>query len=173
MILSDTYLGDWVMQVRKTNYEVNSTPKFQVLSQDEVEAIYFSALRVLYETGVRVYDEEGVEVAYSGGAAVEDTREDSSLVKIPPWMVDKALATTPRKVVLVGPDRNNRMELYKNQIYFGAGSDCPFTIDPYTGERRRRASSEPLPWNGSAVKPVRYRAKKWAPCATLLCHPDG
>jgi trimethylamine--corrinoid protein Co-methyltransferase len=29
------------------------------------------------------------------------------------------------------------MELYKNQIYFGAGSDTPFTIDPYTGKRRR------------------------------------
>ncbi len=125
------------MQVRKTNYATNATPKFQVLSQDEVEAIYFSALRVLYETGVRVYDKEGVELAYSGGAAVEDTRKDSSLVKIPPWMVEKALATTPRKVVLVGPDRQYRMELYKNQMYFGAGSDCPFVLDPYTGERRR------------------------------------
>jgi trimethylamine--corrinoid protein Co-methyltransferase len=29
------------------------------------------------------------------------------------------------------------MELYKDQIYFGAGSDTPFTWDPYTGERRR------------------------------------
>ena len=78
------------MQVHKTNYQVNVTPTLQVLSEDEIEAIYFSALRVLYETGVRVYDEEGVEVAYSGGAIVEDTTEDSSLVKIPPWMVDKA-----------------------------------------------------------------------------------
>jgi len=125
------------MQVRKTNYEVNATPKFQVLSEDEIEAIYFAALRVLYETGVRVYDKEGVELAYSGGAIVEDTTEDSSLVKMPPWMVDKARATLPRKVVVVGPDRKYRMELYKNQIYFGAGSDTPFTIDPYTGKRRR------------------------------------
>jgi len=125
------------MQVRKTNYRVNNTPAFQVLSEDEVEAIYFSALRVLYETGVRVYDEEGVELAYSGGAAVSDVRDDSSLVKVPPWMVDKALATLPRKVVLSGPDRQHRMELYKNQIYFGTGSDCPFTIDPHSGERRR------------------------------------
>jgi len=125
------------MQVRKTNYEVNATPKFQVLSVEEIEAIYYAALRVLYETGVRVYDKEGVEVAYSGGAIVEDTTEDSSLVKMPPWMVDKARATLPRKVVVVGPDRNYRMELYKNQIYFGAGSDTPFTIDPYTGKRRR------------------------------------
>jgi trimethylamine--corrinoid protein Co-methyltransferase len=125
------------MQVRKTNYEVNATPKFQVLSEEEIEAIYFAALRVLYETGVRVYDKEGVEVAHSGGAIVEDTTEDSSLVKMPPWMVDKARATLPRKVTVVGPDRKYRMELYKNQIYFGAGSDTPFTIDPYTGKRRR------------------------------------
>jgi trimethylamine--corrinoid protein Co-methyltransferase len=125
------------MQVKKTNYTVNATPTFEVLTEDEIEAIYYSALRVLYETGVRVYEEEGVEVAHSGGAIVEDTTEDSSLVKIPPWMVDKALSTLPRKVVLVGPERKYRMELYKDQIYFGAGSDTPFTWDPYTGERRR------------------------------------
>jgi trimethylamine--corrinoid protein Co-methyltransferase len=125
------------MQVRKTNYQVNATPRFEVLTEDEIEAIYYSALSVLYETGVRVYEKEGVEVAYSGGAIVEDTTDDSSLVKIPPWMVDKALATLPRKVVLVGPERKHRMELYKNQIYFGAGADTPFTLDPYTGERRR------------------------------------
>jgi trimethylamine--corrinoid protein Co-methyltransferase len=125
------------MQVGKTNYQVNATPTFQVLTEDEIEAIYFSALTVLYQTGVRVYDEEGVRVAYEGGAIVEDTKEDSSLVKIPPWLVDKALATLPRKVVVTGPDRQYRMELYKNQIYFGTGSDCPFVLDPYTGERRR------------------------------------
>ncbi|MDX1612832.1 MAG: trimethylamine methyltransferase family protein [Candidatus Promineifilaceae bacterium] len=125
------------MQVHKTNYTVNATPKFQVLTEDEIEAIYFSALRVLYETGVRVYAEEGVDVAHAGGAIVEDKTEDSWLVKIPPWMVDKARATLPRKVVVVGPNRQHRMELYKNQIYFGSGSDTPFTIDPYTGERRR------------------------------------
>jgi trimethylamine--corrinoid protein Co-methyltransferase len=125
------------MQVKKTNYTVNATPTFEVLTEEEIEAIYYSALRVLYETGVRVYEPEGVEVAHAGGAIVEDTTEDSSLVKIPPWMVDKALSTLPRKVVVVGPDRKYRMELYKDQIYFGAGSDTPFTWDPYTGERRR------------------------------------
>ena len=125
------------MQVNKTNFTVNATPRFSVLTEDEIEQIYFSALSVLYETGVRVYDQEGVDVAHAGGAIVEDTTDDSSLVKIPPWMVDKALATLPRKVVVIGPDREHRMELFKDQVYFGAGSDTPFTIDPHTGERRR------------------------------------
>jgi trimethylamine--corrinoid protein Co-methyltransferase len=125
------------MQVRKTNHLVNATPTFEVLSEDEIEAIYHAALTVLYETGVRVYEEEGIEVAYSGGAIVEGRMDDSALVKIPPWLVDKALATLPRKVVLRGPDRNYKMELYKDAICFGSGSDTPFTLDPYTRERRR------------------------------------
>ncbi len=125
------------MKVKPTNRLINSTPIFEVLTEEEIEAIYFSALRVLYETGVRVYNKEGVDLAHSGGAIVEDVQDDSALVKMPPWMVDKARATLPRKVTVVGPDRQYRMELYKNQIYFGPGSDTPFTIDPYTGERRR------------------------------------
>ena len=125
------------MKVKPTNRLINTTPVFEVLTEEEIEAIYYSALRVLYETGVRVYNKEGVDLTHSGGAIVEDVQDDSALVKIPPWMVDKARATLPRKVTVVGPDRQYRMELYKNQIYFGAGSDTPFTIDPYTGERRR------------------------------------
>jgi trimethylamine--corrinoid protein Co-methyltransferase len=126
------------MQVRKTNYSVNATPTFQVLTENEIEAIYFSALRVLYETGVCVYSKEGVDVAHSGGAIVEERpSEECWLVKMPPWMVDKARATLPKKVVVIGPDRKYRMELFKNQMYFGAGSDTPFTLDPYTGQRRR------------------------------------
>jgi trimethylamine--corrinoid protein Co-methyltransferase len=125
------------MQVKRTNYQVNATPVFEVLTEDEIEAIYFAALRVLYETGVRVYEKEGVEVAYSGGAIVEDTTDDSSLVKIPPWMIDKALATLPRKVVVSGADPQYKMELYKESAYYGSGSDTPFTLDPCTGERRR------------------------------------
>ncbi len=125
------------MQVSKTNYSVNATPKFEVITQDEIEAIYYSALTVLYETGVRVYAKEGIDLAHSGGAIIEDRTDDSALVKIPPWLVDKALATLPSKVVTRGPDRKYKMELYKNSITFGTGSDTPFTIDPYTRERRR------------------------------------
>jgi trimethylamine--corrinoid protein Co-methyltransferase len=129
--------GEYTMQVQRTNYRINATPRLQVLTEDEIEAIYYASLRVLYQTGVRVYEKEGVEVAYSGGAIIEETTEDSSLVKIPHYMVDKARATVPSKVVVTGPDRQYRMELYKNQIYYGGGSDTPYHLDPYTGERRR------------------------------------
>ncbi|NQS92167.1 MAG: trimethylamine methyltransferase family protein [Chloroflexi bacterium] len=125
------------MQVNKTNFTANMTPHFEVLTEEEIEAIYYSALTVLSETGVRVYNKEGYDLAHAGGATVEDVTDDSALVKMPPEMVDVALSTLPRKVVIYGADPKYKMELYKNQIYFGAGSDTPFTIDPYTGDRRR------------------------------------
>jgi trimethylamine--corrinoid protein Co-methyltransferase len=124
------------MQVHKTNYQVNETPVFQVLTEDQIEAIYQAALRVLYETGVCVYDKDGVEIADAAGAIIEDAGADCNLVKVPHWVVEKALATVPGRVVLQGYDRNHRMELYKNQIYFGGGADTPFTLDSNTGERR-------------------------------------
>ena len=126
------------MEVRKINYQVNATPFFQVLSEDQVEAIYFSSLRVLEETGVRCYNPEAVGMLADYGASVED----KNLVKVPSWMVEAARATTPKKVTIVGtPDRTGkrpyRMDLIKNSAYFGNGSDTPYTIDAYTGQRRR------------------------------------
>ncbi len=72
------------MKVNPSNRLINTTPVFEVLTEEEIEAIYYSALRVLYETGVRVYNKEGVDLAHSGGAIVEDVQDDSALVKIPP-----------------------------------------------------------------------------------------
>ncbi len=132
------------MQVRKNNYTVNGTPTFQVLTEQQIEAIYFAALGVLSETGVRVYDREGWDLAHSGGAIVEDVDEadESALVKMPSWMVDRARATLPQRIRVIGPAyrdgvRRHKMDLFKNEIYYGTGSDTPFTIDPYTLERRR------------------------------------
>lgn len=125
------------MQVKQTNYQVNATPRFQVLTEDQVEAIYHAALQVLYETGVRAYDPEGAEIVHSGGAVVERADDQSHTVKIPPYMIDKARVTVPRQVVIAGVDRQYNMSLYKNQVYFGGGADAPYMIDPETEARRR------------------------------------
>jgi len=130
------------MQVRKNNYTVNATPTLQVLTEQQIEAIYYAALGVLSETGVRVYDKEGWDLAHQGGASVEDVQDDNALVKMPSWMVDKARATLPQRIRVIGPAgrdgvRKYKMDLFKNEIYYGTGSDTPFTIDPYTLQRRR------------------------------------
>ena len=119
------------MQRTKNNYTVNATPTLQVLTEQQIEAIYYAALAVLSETGVRVYDKEGWDLAYQGGASVEDVQADNALVKMPSWMVDKARSTLPQRIRVIGPAghdgvRKYKMDLFKNEIYYGTGSDTPF-----------------------------------------------
>ncbi len=117
----------------RVNYRTNTTPIFSVLSEDQIEDIYYGALHVMREVGARVYDDQAVAVYREGGAIVED----GNLVKLPAPMVKIALSTTPDTITLAGRDRKKRITLERNQVYYGTGSDCPFVIDPYTEERRR------------------------------------
>jgi trimethylamine--corrinoid protein Co-methyltransferase len=117
----------------RVNYQVNTTPLFRVLSDDQIEDVYLSALQVLERTGTRVYHDEGLELLREAGCQVSD----GNLVRIPSWLVKASLETTPERIALAGRDRSKRITLEYNKIYFGTGSDCPFILDPYSDERRR------------------------------------
>ena len=117
----------------RVNYQVNATPLFRVLSEDQIEEIYLATLEVLARTGTRVYEEEALALLREGGAVISDT----NLVRIPSFMVRAALDATPERITLTGRDGKKKVLLEKDHIYFGTGSDCPFVADPYTDERRR------------------------------------
>ncbi len=116
----------------RANYQVNATPQFRVLSEDQIEEIYFSALEVLERVGMRIYSEEGVALLRDAGSRVQGDR-----VWIPSWLVQEALTTVPSRIVIAGRDRNKRVYLEKDKIYFGTGSDCPSLVDPYTDAVRK------------------------------------
>jgi trimethylamine--corrinoid protein Co-methyltransferase len=117
----------------RVNYQANITPQFRVLSDDQIEEILSASLEILERVGVRVEDEEGVRILKEGGAH----GIGGSNVKIPAFLVKKALASAPGRIVLSGRNRKRDLVLEKDRIYFGTGSDLPFFIDPHTGKRRR------------------------------------
>ena len=125
----------------RANYQVNATPQFRVLSDDQIEEIYHAALEVLERVGTRVYGEEGLALLRDAGCIVSEGDASAgsagTLVRIPSWLVKDALNTTPERIVVAGRDRARRIVLEKDKIYFGTGSDCPSMVDPYTGEVRK------------------------------------
>ncbi len=116
----------------RVNYTENATPRYQVLAKDQIEEILSGSIEILERVGVKIHDEDVVELLKKGGAQTTD----GVLVKIPAFMVKKALLTAPGRIVLVGRDGKRNVVLEKDRVYFGTGSDCPFFIDPYNGERR-------------------------------------
>ncbi len=114
------------------NQSIQGTPQFRVLSNDQIEQIFYSALEVLERTGGDIYHDGALELFKNSNAVVRGNR-----VRIPTTMVEEALNFYPRKITLKGRNGKRSCHLQKDTVTFGTGSDLPFTYDRQTGERRR------------------------------------
>lgn len=114
------------------NYSVNVGPRFQVLTMDQVEELHFGTLEVLRRTGVKVLLAEARDLLKKAGCWL-----DGEIVRFPPHLVEWALRTAPSRITLCDRRGGQALDLSGCKTYFGTGSDCPFVIDPYTGERRQ------------------------------------
>ena len=74
-------------------------------------------------------DNVSVFVSYGDGIALP--------ARIPSYLVEEALQTVPKRVVISDRNGNRTMFLEGRNVYFGTGSDTNFTLDPSRGERRK------------------------------------
>jgi trimethylamine---corrinoid protein Co-methyltransferase len=116
----------------KIRQQINQTPQFRVLSEHQIEEIFYSAIDVLERTGANVFNEEAINLFKNSDAVVRESN-----VKVPASMVEEALNFYPRKITLRGRSGIRSLHLQKDTISFGTGSDLPFTYDRKTGKRRR------------------------------------
>lgn len=114
------------------NKLARSTMGLNIMTEDQVERIHNGTLYILERVGVKVFEPESLELLSGGGAQV-----DGNLVKIPSWMVQDALQSAPGIVSLAARDGSPAMTLEKGRIYYGSGSEVPFTIDLENGTRRK------------------------------------
>ena len=83
---------------------------FKVLSDEKIERIYQATLECLERTGVNVLNAEARDLFASAGAHVEDVR-----VRIPPHLIQEALASCPNGFTLWGRDRQISMDVFPGQ----------------------------------------------------------
>jgi len=114
-----------------SNFEAQVTPGLRLLSESQKEAIHSATLELLRRTGVDVLVPEVRDLLKKAGCWLDGER-----VRIPPHLIEWAIRTAPSRVVLCDRDGNPAMELEGRKGYYGTGSDTPFVIDAYSGERR-------------------------------------
>ncbi len=102
------------------------------LSDEQFEKIHAACLEILGRIGVRVDLQEARDLLKKGGAQI-----DGNLVRVPSPMVERALASAPKKVTLYNRSGEAVMPLESNRCFFGPGSDCLTIIDHRTNERRK------------------------------------
>jgi trimethylamine--corrinoid protein Co-methyltransferase len=121
----------------ETNYHAHQTPQFRVLSDRQIERLYRATLECLNRTGVRVLNAEARELLAGAGARVEGLR-----VRIPPHIIEQAVATNPPTFSLWGRG-GQPLQVAPDRVHFGPGPTCTYFVDPETGERRKTRRGDP------------------------------
>lgn len=121
----------------EANYYNHQTPQLRALSDKQIEKLYQATLECLNRTGINVHNAEARDLLVSAGA-----RADGIRVRIPPHIIQDAVAAVPRSFSLWSRDRKQRLQIVPDKVYFGPGPTCTYFIDPYTGERRRAQTGD-------------------------------
>ena len=102
------------------------------LGPQECEKIHLASLEILERMGIDVHDQKAREILVDAGG-----RADGIRVRIPEFLVTKALSTVPKQITLY--DRYNKVAMRAGgyNSYFGCGSDCLNILDHHSGKRRK------------------------------------
>jgi trimethylamine--corrinoid protein Co-methyltransferase len=116
----------------RTNYQINSGVRFNMLSNDQLQALFDGVLHVLEYTGLDVHHEEARDILKGAGAWVDDIR-----VRIPSYLVKRALDSAPRSFTIFARDGNPAHDIHigPGRAHFGPGPTPPNFIDIETLER--------------------------------------
>ncbi len=101
-------------------------------SDDRVEAIHETALRVIEELGIKVLNDEARDIFKQAGMSVD---ESTQMVSIPRELVAAALETAPGEVTLHGAGQDANATLGGDHVCFSCVGGAPHISDLDRGKR--------------------------------------
>jgi len=108
-------------------------PQLRVLNREQVLAIHTAALEILDKVGFKMEHAGAFEMLTDVGCKISE----GDRLKLPQHLVEAALDSAPKQIVLYDQRGNEAMSLVDGNYFYGTGSDATFTLDLETGQRRR------------------------------------
>ena len=112
-------------------------PTLRMLSEEQIHALHNSSMDILARTGIVMKNEAGRDLLLEAGAW-----ESGDRIKMPEHLVLNAIASAPSRIPMHSRLGDLTMPLERGNVFFGPGSDCPFTIDVETRERRQAVAED-------------------------------
>ena len=102
------------------------------MSGDQLMAVHEASLKLLQEVGIEFMGSAAREKFRQAGAEVDDA---TGLVRVPEDLVDRALASAPRRFTLTPRNPERRLHVGDNNIAFGLVAGPPNIHDCINGRR--------------------------------------
>ena len=110
--------------------------RYRPLTDNDIEQIHQTVLRVFKEVGVQVNHDEALEIFKNNGAKVD---VNSRIVKFEEAMIMDLIKQAPKRVTLCGrePDGSLDLEIGGTRVYLGTGGTALNVQDPGCDDNRR------------------------------------
>ncbi len=120
----------------KAGYNTLNGYGLNAFTDDELEAIHAATLQILWNTGIKVETPEALDIFASSGATVH-RKDKYGIVKIPNYMVEDAIRSTPRTGMFYGRRPEDDYFTDSNRVAFTAGfGEHVKIVDPDTRQVR-------------------------------------
>jgi trimethylamine--corrinoid protein Co-methyltransferase len=113
-------------------------PTVRVLSEAQLQTLHHASLDILSRTGIAMKSEVGRELLLEAGAweSEDPSGTGQKRIKIPEHLLMEGIATAPSRIPMYNRLGELTMPLEGDLVFFGPGSDCIYTWDLETMERR-------------------------------------
>ncbi len=117
-----------VVAYRQSNYQQlrNPYPPMKIFSDDQIESIHLSSLKVLQQTGIDFQSERAVEILRKSGAIIDS---DNKRVRFDPEFVMEKIATTPSNFIMHGRSKDKSVSIGGKGVVFSMVSSAPNVSD--------------------------------------------
>jgi trimethylamine--corrinoid protein Co-methyltransferase len=108
-------------------------PRLNLLSQEDINSIHRSSLRLLEQTGFRIPHPEILEMLRREGATIVESKQ---VAKLPADLVMRMVKKAPRTFTCHSRDGKHDFVVGDGSMHVITGANCPYVLDVYSGERR-------------------------------------
>jgi trimethylamine--corrinoid protein Co-methyltransferase len=113
---------------------IKCSPRYKVLSDEQVEAIHEASLDILERTGIRFDSENARKRLLKAGASSNSTRK--GVITFPRKLVEAAIRKVPKHGKFYARDPKNDIEYDGEHLFPYAGGGDPKILDLETGRSR-------------------------------------
>ncbi len=106
---------------------------FKLLSEDDIDKIHQTAMRVIEEVGFEINSELALGLFAGAGAWVDEKKRR---VRLPREKALELIRMAPSEVKLCGKDKKHDILLGGNRVYTGTGGTALYIYEPNTDKKR-------------------------------------
>ena len=113
----------------QTNHTLKASPRFRMLTEDQIERITRASFEILEKVGYKVLHSGVRKMLQSAGAVVK-----GESVKVPEFITRGCLSTAPKGWTLYDRQGVRALDVSGRNSYYGTSTASPNTKDALTGE---------------------------------------